>query len=228
MIACFPNWPLASLRLGRISPLSVLERGRGKDDIVPTIDLNELTVTLLRGDFLKINELFRDAGACDPEIRLNPAEEDIDSLRLKSLFQYWTALPRGPKLPLSQAIDAVEIGPALGIVMLLQTLPDPFEFRYRVYGSEIALISKMEWTGKTTKDLPSPEMRAFFQATYAAAVQSGAPLLSYHQPPTAYGMSIWSRLILPCEDGAGRIDRLLVGNEPAFPKLVGRTPWPYA
>ncbi|WPZ36985.1 PAS domain-containing protein [Thalassobaculum sp. OXR-137] len=172
--------------------------------------------------------MFRAAGADDPDIRLDPSPEDVDSIRLRSLFRYWDALPRGTRLPLTRAIDAVEIGPALGIVMLLETGPDPYEFRYRLYGSEIALVSNLEMTGKTTGEIPAPEIRPFFQATYAAAVRSGAPILCHHRPPPAYGMTCWSRLILPCEDGSGRIDRLLVGNEPAFPKLVGRTPWPYA
>lgn len=198
----------------------------GRDSKVTTIDMKELTSTVLGGDFFYLNSIFRSVGSDNPRVRLDPLPEDVDSDRLRSLFEYWTRLPRGQRLPLTQSIDALEIGPALGIVMLVEITDNPFEFLYRLYGSEIAAISKLELTGKTTAAIPSPELRAYFQATYAAAVQSGAPLLCHHRPPAAHGMTCWARLILPCEDGAGRIDRLLVGNEPAFPKLVGRTPWP--
>lgn len=188
--------------------------------------MDELTSSLLAGDFFQLNNIFRSIGSDSPTIRLNLSGDDIESVRLKSLFEYWKRLPRGQRLPLTQAIDAVEIGPALGIVMLLETTDDPYEFFYRLYGTEIAAVSGLELTGKTTAGIPSPEMRAYFQMTYAAAVQSGAPLLCHHRPPPVFGMTCWARLILPCEDGAGRIDRLLVGNEPGFPKLLGRTPWP--
>lgn len=190
------------------------------------INLEELTSTLLNGDFYYLNNIFRSVGSDNPRVRLDPAPDDIDSVRLRSLYDYWNRLPRGERLPLTQAIDGIEIGPALGIVMLIATTDDPFEFIYRLYGTEIASVSRLELTGKDTTAIPSPEMRAYFQVTYAAAVRSGAPLLCHHRPPAKHGMTCWARLILPCEDGSGRIDRLLVGNEPAFPKLVGRTPWP--
>ncbi|WP_028794026.1 PAS domain-containing protein [Thalassobaculum salexigens] len=189
-------------------------------------DLNEMTSSLLDGDFFYLDNIFRNIGSDSPLIRLNPTADDVESARLKSLFKYWIHLPRGQRLPLTQAIDAVEIGPALGIVMLLETTDDPYEFIYRLYGSEIATISGLELTGKTTAAISSPEMRTYFRITYAAAVRSGAPLFCHHRPPPAHGMTCWARLILPCEDGTGRIDRLLVGNEPGFPKLLGRRPWP--
>ena len=190
------------------------------------IDLEEMTSALLSGDFYYLNNIFRNIGSDNPGVRLAPSPEEVDSVRLRSLFDYWTGLPRGERLPLTGAIDAVEIGPAIGIVMLMEVTDDPFEFRYRLYGSEIASVSRLELTGKTTEAIPSPEIRAFFQSTYAAAVRSGAPMLCHHRPPPVFGMTCWARLILPCEDGTGRINRLLVGNEPGFPKLVGRTPWP--
>lgn len=198
----------------------------GRDGKVSTIDLNQLMTTLLTGDFVYLDNIFKNAGLESPSIRLAPSPDDIASVRLRSLFQYWSGLSRGDHFPLTQAIDALEVGPALGIVMLLETTDDPFEFLYRLYGSEIAMISKLELTGKTTAAIPSPELRAYFQATYAAAVQTGTPLLCHHRPPSVHGMTCWARLILPCEDGAGRIDRLLVGNEPDFPKPLGRLPWP--
>lgn len=192
------------------------------------IDLKTLTSKVLSGSATAFDELFRSVGADSPSIHLNPTEAGVDSTRLRSLFSYWGSLPHGERLPLTEAIDALAIGPALGIVMLLETTDDPHEFRYRLYGSEIASISKRELTGKTTAAIPSPEIRAFFQVTYAASVLLGQPLLCNHRPPPVHGYTCWSRLILPCEDGSGRVNRLLVGNEPALPSLVRQRPWPDA
>lgn len=162
------------------------------------------------------DDILRKAGTRVPNIRIAPSVEDIESVRLRSLFDYWLGLPRGERLPLTSAIDAVEIGPALGIVMLLEPTDDPYEFRYRLYGTEVSAASKLEITGKTTAVVPSPEVRAFFQVTYAAVVQSGQVMFCRHQPPVQFDVTRWARLILPCEDGAGRINRLLVGNEPTL------------
>lgn len=190
------------------------------------IDLETLTSGILDDESTYLNSLLRAVGADPPVILRDPPEAAIASARLRSLFQYWETLPRGDRLPLTAAIDGLKIGPALGIVMLLEPLAEPFEYRYRLYGSEIALASKLELTGRTTAAIPSAEMRAFFRATYAATIRSGRPLLCSHRPPAGFGITCWCRLILPCEDGSGRIDRLLVGNEPAIPSLVRRRPWP--
>ena len=192
------------------------------------IDPVKLTSNILDNDFLAFESSFRDYTTDIPRVEIAPKPETLDSVRLSSFFQYWEGLPRGRRLPLSEAIDAVEIGPALGIVMLLETTEDPYDFRYRVYGSEIVAITRTEMTGKTTSDIPMPDLRALFQATYAAAVRLACPVLSHHRAPPEFGMTLWARLILPCEDGSGRINRLLAASEPAMPTLVGRTPWPYA
>lgn len=200
--------------------------GIGEGWIVSAINLDALTASVLSGDPLPLENLARSIGADRPRVLFDPPETAIASDRLRSLYRHWTGMPRGPRLPLTRAIDGAALGPALGIVMLLEPLANPFEFRYRLYGSEIAAVSSLEMSGRTTAAIPSPEMRAFFQATYAAAMRSGRPLLSFHQPPPEIGIISWCRLILPCEDGSAGVDRLLVGNEPAMPSLVRQRPWP--
>ena len=182
----------------------------------PSLDLAAMLARLLGGETTVFDAVLQEAGTEAPRILVDPSPEDIDGARLNSLFRYWLALPRGERLPLTRAIDPVEIGPALGLVMLLEPMDDPFEFRYRLYGTEVADASRLELTGKTTAVVPSPEIRAFFQVTYAAAVAVGKPLCCRHRPPLDYDVQRWIRLILPCEDGTGRIDRLLVGNEPTL------------
>lgn len=191
-------------------------------------DLKDLTTTLLSGNASPLEDLFRNVGADTPKIQFDPIPDTIGSTRLRSLLDYWMSLPRGKRLPLTEAIDAVDIGPAIGIVMLLEPTEDPYEFRYRLYGSEIAAFSKLELTRKTTAAIPSPEMRAYFQVTYAASIRSGRSMLCDHRTPPAFSIVCWSRLILPCEDGTGRINRLLVGNEPAIPSFTGRGTRPRA
>lgn len=189
-------------------------------------DLDTLTTSILNDDPLPLESLARRIGADRPRVLFDPPETAIASNRLRFLHRCWARMPRGPRLPLTGAIDRAELEPALPVTMLLEPLANPFEFRYRLYGSEIAAVSGVEMTGKTTAAIPSPEMRTFFQATYTAAMRSGRPLLSFHRPPAETGIVSWCRLILPCEDGSAGIDSLLVGNEPAIPSLVRRRPWP--
>lgn len=176
--------------------------------------IEEMVGRLIAGDTQLFAPIFHGIGASPPEIVLVPSHGDIEPYRLASLYDYWAGLPRGPRLPLTEAIDALDIGPALGIVMLLEPVTDEPDFRFRLYGSEVAAASGLELTGKTLAAVPSAELSDFFRVTYLAALRLGAPLLTRHRPPPEYNVTAWTRLVLPCEDGDGTVDRLLVGNHP--------------
>ena len=172
--------------------------------------------SLAQGDRQPLDRLF-DAMTCEPpELIWSPEPADVSNQTLSFLRSYWLERCGEGGLPPSRDIDALELAPALGYVMLLEPIDGGSDFLYRVYGSRIVDYSRTEMTGKRVWDIPSPMVAAYFVATYGAACRRREPLFSFHRARLEQFYAHWERLILPFVDEDGVVDRLLVGNVPSL------------
>lgn len=171
---------------------------------------------LAAGDRQVIDRLFGVMECDPPALQWSPEEADLDSEILVFLRRYWRERMRGDDLPLSREIDALDLVPALGYVMLMEPVKGGVDFRYRVYGSRIVDYSKVEMTGKCVWDVPSPWVATYFAATYRAVCIRREPLYTFHRSRLDQLFAQWERLILPFVDDNGTVDRLLVGNVPSL------------
>ena len=169
---------------------------------------------LVEGRFEVIYGLFEAIDSPRPVLKWQPDDADLESRHLRFLHDYWRRRIRPEGLPLSSGIDAFDLKPALGYVMLLEPTGADGDFRYRVYGSIIAEKGGLELTGKRVSQVPSPMVAAYFLATYRAVVVRRCPLLARHTTHHNIQITQWDRLILPFVDSNGQIYRLLVGNIP--------------
>lgn len=170
---------------------------------------------LVTGDRQVFDQLFQAMDSEPPQLQWAPRDEDLVAEELVFLRRYWLDRMRGSDLPLSSGIDALDLVPALGFLMLMQPLEDAADFRYRVYGSSIVEYSKIEMTGKCIWDLPSPWVATYFAATYRAVCLRGEALYSCHRSRLDQTFAQWERLIVPFVNADGIVDRLLVGNIPS-------------
>ncbi|MDP6833172.1 MAG: PAS domain-containing protein [Alphaproteobacteria bacterium] len=184
----------------------------GKQDLIDRPLVTAIAEGLIANDLAALRDYFAGLNASTPKVVWSPQAADLDEEVLRILLNYWTALPHGQSLPLSSAVDPMGMKAALGHIMLLEVVDDGWDFRYRVYGSAIAARSGFDATGKLVSELPIAPMAPFFMATYRACIERGAHLFARHVPPAEIQVVSWDRLILPLEDGAGQINRLLVGN----------------
>ncbi|MDJ0895406.1 MAG: PAS domain-containing protein [Alphaproteobacteria bacterium] len=173
-----------------------------------------------------ISELYAHQGLPCPEVDLEPDELDLPDEKLRFLLQYWNKLRGNRALPSASDVDAVEMRPSLGSIALLEVLEDGQDFRYRVYGTDIAERTRFDLTRKRVMEIsrhvgmPTPFI-AYYMALYQTATKLRRPVFSTHriyQPISAFP---WRHLTLPLSDGNedGPVTRLLVGNtiaEPAF------------
>src|SRR5690606_31340466 len=113
------------------------------------------------------------------------------------LNRFWHEHRAAPDLPPSAAIDPFELGPALGILMLLEPVDGGNDFLYRLYGTVIAEYSGIEMTGKRVWDVPAPLVAAYFLATYRAVFDQRRPLFAHHTTHHDIQIARWDRLILP-------------------------------
>lgn len=171
---------------------------------------------LAAGSRQRIDRLFDLIESDLPDLAWSPAEADLVSAELSFLRGYWMERRQGDLPPPARIIDALDLKPALGSLMLLEPAPDGGDFRYRVYGSRIVGYSKVEMTGKCVWDVPSPHVAAFFVATYRAVSLRREPLHAGHRTLLDRSHAYWERLILPFVDDEGTVTRLLVGNVPTI------------
>jgi hypothetical protein len=178
-----------------------------------------VTRSLEAGARDEIDRLFREIDSPPPVTRWDPPDDAFEDGPLRFLLGLWRRRSAGGRLPLSRDIDAVELWPALGYVMLLEPIDDGADFRYRVYGTIIAEHSGIEMTGKQVWDVPAPLVAVYFLATYRAVYRARRPLYAHHTTHHDIQIADWSRIILPFADDHGRVDRLLVGNLPSLRSL---------
>lgn len=170
---------------------------------------------LSAGQSRTLDTLFERDGLAPPEVVWDPPREDLPESRLKELKQVWQGLPHPHGIPPVQALDPLAFVDALGIVMLLDVLEGGRDFRYRVYGADVAGGFGQSMLGRCTSEIPMPApVRALFMGGYRSVLTQRKPLYTRHPAPPGVSVAHWSRLILPLADDAGAVSRLLVGNVP--------------
>ncbi len=148
-------------------------------------------------------------------LRWTPVAGTLDVPELAFLHDYWLRLPKMGALARYDAIDPLEMRPALGNVMLLEADEAADDYRYRLYGSRIAERAGFDLTGKRTRDVPThPAIGLLFRVCYRACAQRKIPLFTRHVPPASMGVVCWSRIVLPLADATGQARHFLVGNVP--------------
>lgn len=169
---------------------------------------------------------FAAAGFTPPMIKWDPALEDIEHRELRFLLGYWRDLRGDAEIPHLSKVDALDLRPCLGYLMLLDIGEE--ELTYRLYGSKIVRASGFDMTGKTVSAITSHSfIPTFFNACYRAARRRRIPILTQHQAPPEVSVFNWTRLILPLVDDTGAVTRFLAGNIPG-PFRVARPATPPA
>lgn len=168
-----------------------------------------------RNDLLAVRETFQSFGAGGPEIVWAPSIDQIEQPTLRSLFTYWSGLASHGSIPLASQIDPIEMRPALGYVMLLEVMDGGRDFRYRVFGTEIAAVSEFDMTGHLLSEhRASAYIVEFALAVYRAAYVRGRSVLTEHWPSQTRQTASWQRLILPLASVSGGVVRFLAGTVP--------------
>lgn len=183
---------------------------------VPYDVLEKVTTEVAGGASPTLDAMFESRGAPKPLILVNPSELEIKDSRLLTLFRHWTAMdrPKGP-IPHFSSLDPIDIASALSIVMLLEVEHHGADFKYLIYGEEIAERFGYHMVGKRTSEAPVPSsVTALFVGSYRAVIRTGLPFLTDHAPAPHVSVTHWRRLILPLSNDEGVVNRLLVGNLP--------------
>lgn len=184
--------------------------------IAPGLDWGRIahwTQLVATGDLAPIARVFSFHQAAAPHVIPEPTEEQLEPPPLRFLLAHWSKLADKPALPHLRQIDALDLGPALGHVMLLDVVDGGRDFRYRLFGSVVARVSNFEMTGRLLSELPaSPYVVELLLAVYRVALQLRHPVFSARRPVTAEYTARWMQIVMPLVDDSGAVARMLAGT----------------
>lgn len=188
--------------------------GANNRELLPAT-IADVATEIRNGGSASLDAMFQAWGAPNPLIVFDPDEADMRESRLVTLLRYWHDMPRIKGLPDHSALDPIDITSTLGIVMLLEVLPEGDDFRYLIYGEEIAERFGRNMVGKRTSDIPTQaSVTTLFLACYRVAIDTRRPILTEHSAPPKVSATTWRRLVLPLAGPTGAVERFLVGNIP--------------
>ncbi len=178
------------------------------------------TAHLLDDDVTAVAADFESAYGTALTILWNPRPEDLRQEKLSFLLDYWAALGQGGALPQPERIDPLGMRPALGYVMLVDPVEEGRDFRYRLFGTELAAVTGLDLTGQLTSTTgwASDLVIELGLATLRAAYVRKQPIYTVRTPRAATYTAEWHRLALPLFDDSGAVVRLLCGSVPISPK----------
>jgi hypothetical protein len=142
------------------------------------------------------------------KIGIDP-RSDLHDVRLRDLYDYWSARREGRRWPARRDIDPVEFRYLLGNVILVDVRHDPVRFRVRLHGDKLARLAGYDLTGKLLDELPVREHREFAIARCGALVASGEPAVSQHECLLIDRPRQYEALWLPFSEDGERVTMLL-------------------
>jgi hypothetical protein len=155
-----------------------------------------------------------------PPVRLIGGEIEGTAMdpRTRRFWEFCAALPRENGLPHRSSAGAEMLRSWLGNLMILDPAEDGQDFRYRLYGSEIARHCGFDMTDRLVSSFSS-KTGAFFLESYTLCLSAAEPVLTQNVAEHASGMVLWERLLVPFRARPDQL-QIVATNYPS--SLVGK------
>lgn len=135
---------------------------------------------------------------------------DADA-HFREALAYWQSLSRGGMIPEPRDIDPIRLRTMLGWIHKVDTSdPDPANYFFRLFGSNVTLEQFESFRGLRVSDYPSIPYRDAVMQDYRDVVASGVPTYQQVLASVNYREYAYGRLILPLAADRRRVSQLLV------------------
>ncbi len=126
------------------------------------------------------------------------------------LIAWWQAACAAQPVPPKTAVTPESLRRWLGDLSLVERVGT--DFRYRVYGSNLAQVAGFDLTGRLMSAAFPADVARFYTDQYALATRERRPLFSVNSRPLHMGVTArtWQRLVLPLSDVDGAIGFFLL------------------
>lgn len=136
--------------------------------------------------------------------------DEIDSSRIRQLFEYWQSKRQGAALPRRADIDPTQIPQLMPYVLLVDIEQNPFRVRYRLVGTKVVESTGFEFTGRYLDEIVLPDDEGPFLESYQLCCDTGMPVLArikWHLDADTTGE--YDACFLPLSDDGSRVDKVL-------------------
>jgi hypothetical protein len=138
-------------------------------------------------------------------------EADIQSGIVRGALAYWRGKGAEDRPPPRARLDPAEIPRLLPNLILKEVRRDPWDFRYRLVGTNVREHSRSNWTGKWMSEMPGQDGSSVVYRVARQVAESERPLL--YRPPYVgphREFKFCEACVLPWADEAGTVDRLMI------------------
>lgn len=142
------------------------------------------------------------------ELPLHSVEES----RLKVVLEHWNALRGSRPMPSRRDIDPLALKGALGIVMIARYDPAFDDFRFSLFGIEVAEAQRAHYTNRLARELAPPTFGALISSNYRQVRESGRPYFGRISISCVRELVSYERLVLPLGEDATKVDAVLVAS----------------
>jgi hypothetical protein len=137
----------------------------------------------------------------------------VEQPRLKVVLDHWHTVRGQRPMPARRDIDPQELKGALGIVMIARLDPIHDDFRFSLFGTEIAQAQRADFTNKLARDLKPHDFGLVISDSYRQVRQSGRPYYGRLSLALEREMVSYHRLVLPLGADDATVDAVLVASE---------------
>jgi hypothetical protein len=195
----------------------------GMPNRIDTTEIDAMRDELVAGGITRLSAPFIKHGLRAPLVRWNPDPADLPTAQLPFVLRHWQSLRDDKGHVSHDKIEPFALKPALGYILILDVLDDGTDYRYRLYGSEIARVAGFDMTGKRTSEMVTgPLASTFYMAVYRALLLRPEPMHTWHEMPMQITINNWDRIVLPLTDARGHVSRIMTCNMPGPPIILSK------
>lgn len=166
------------------------------------------------GDLTPVRKVFVEHEADPPELIWDPSFESLPPV-LSFLRQFQADNATAGGWLHIATVDPLRLRPALGFVNILDVIDGGRDFRYRLFGTSVAIVSGFDMTGKLLSAFPAkPYVTEFNIAVDRASCHSKRCAYTIRTPQDAEHVLQWHRLSIPLVDDRDRVVRMMIGAMP--------------
>jgi hypothetical protein len=137
----------------------------------------------------------------------------VEQPRLRVVLDHWHAVRGQRAMPARRDIDPQGLRGALGIVMIARLDPVQDDFRFSLFGTEIAQAQRGDFTNKLARDLLPRDFGQAISDSYRQVRSTGRPYYGRLSLAIEREMVSYHRLVLPLGTADSMVDAVLVASE---------------
>ena len=154
-------------------------------------------------------------------------DDEIVDPQIRRFVEYWRAKRGAATYPARAALDPLDFRYVLGDVVLIEVHKSaaeearPWDFRYRLIGSNVVARDGYNLTNKTLDELPEPEYRERIRATWTEVCETGTPAHYLRELVLDDRLRCYEVVVMPLAGNGQDIDMLISVQRQTRPRLWG-------